>query len=174
MDAILLIVVGVGLTIFLLRLESWPSNRLPGPLPAGDTAWAMSEENVEVVRRALEAWGRGDREAVVDLLDPAVEWSMPPNLPDAGTYRGRGEVVGRLEEFLEAWDDLAVTVEELVDAGDRVVALVRYSGRGRESGIEIAGMNTDAQVWTVRNGRALRVELYGGTAEALKAVGLSE
>ena len=134
----------------------------------------MSEDNVEIVRHALEAWGRGDRNAVVDLLDPAVEWSMPPNLPDAGTYRGRDEVVGRLKEFLEAWDDLAVTVEELMDAGERVVALVRYSGRGRESGIEIAGMNIDAQVWTVRNGKVLKVELYGGTAEALEAAGLSE
>jgi len=134
----------------------------------------MSEENVEIVRRALEAWGRGDPKAVADLLDPDVEWSMPPNIPEAGTYTGRDEVLRRLEEFLEAWDDLGVTVEELVDAGDRVVALVRYSGRGRESGIEIGGMTTDAQVWTVRNGKALRVELYGGTAEALQAAGLSE
>jgi uncharacterized protein len=135
----------------------------------------MSQENVEVVRRALEAWGRGDTKAAADLLDPEVEWSMPPNIPEAGTYRGRDEVVRRVEEFLEAWDDLAVTVEELVDAGgDRVVALVRYSGRGRESGIEISGVATDAQVWTVRDGKALRVELYGGTAEALEAAGLSE
>jgi ketosteroid isomerase-like protein len=134
----------------------------------------MSEENVEIVRRALEAWRRGGRKAVADLLDPEIEWRMPPNLPEAGTYRGRADVVRRLEEFLEAWDDLTVTVEELVDAGDRVVALVRYSGRGRESGIEIAGMTTDAQVWTLRNGKVLRVELYGGTAAALEAVGLSE
>jgi hypothetical protein len=61
-----------------------------------------------------------------------------------------------------------------LDAGDRVVAFVRYSGRGRESGIEIAGMGTDAQVWTLRNGKALRVELYGGTSDALEAAGLSE
>src|SRR5262245_25926097 len=106
----------------------------------------MSQENVEIVWRALEAWGRGDRQAVVDLLDPEVEWSMPANIPDAGIYRGRDEVVQRLEEFLDAWEDLAVTVEELVDAGDRVVAFVRYSGRGRESGIEISGVTTDAQV----------------------------
>jgi ketosteroid isomerase-like protein len=134
----------------------------------------MSEENVEIVRRALEAWGRGDPKAVSDLLDPEVEWTMPSNIPDAGTYCGRDEVVQRLEEFLEAWDDLAVTVEDLVDAGDRVVALVRYSGRGRESGIEVGGASTDAQVWTVRNGKALRVELYAGTADALEAAGLRE
>jgi ketosteroid isomerase-like protein len=134
----------------------------------------MSEENVAVVRRALEAWGRGDPKAAADLLDPEVEWSMPANLPDAGTYRGRDEVVRRLQGFLDAWDDLTVTVEELLDAGDRVVALVRYSGRGRESRIEITGASTDAQVWTVRNGKAVRVELYGGTAEALEAAGLRE
>jgi len=67
-----------------------------------------------------------------------------------------------------------VSVEELADAGDRVVALVRYSGRGRESGIKISGANADAQVWSVRNHQAIRVERYGGTAEAREAVGLSE
>ena len=134
----------------------------------------MSQENVEVVRHALEAWGRGDREAAADLLDPEVEWRMPPNIPEAGTYRGRDEVVQRLDEFLDAWDALAVTVEKLMDAGDRVVALVRYSGRGRESGIEIGGVSTDAQVWTLRDGKALKVELYAGTADALEAAGLSE
>jgi uncharacterized protein len=134
----------------------------------------MSEENVEIVRRALEAWERGDMNAAADLLDPEVEWRMPPNIPEAGTFRGRDEVVRRLEAFREAWEDLAVTVEELVDAGDRVVALVRYSGRGRASGVEIGGVTTDAQVWTVRSGQAVRVELYGGTAAALKAAGLSE
>src|SRR5262245_10301848 len=134
----------------------------------------MSQENVEVVRHALEAWGRGDREAAADLLDPEVEWRMPPNIPEAGTYRGRDEVVQRLDEFLDAWDALAVTVEKLMDAGDRVVALVRYSGRGRESGIEIGGVSTDAQVWTLRDGKALKVELYAGTADALEAAGLTE
>jgi len=99
---------------------------------------------------------------------------MPSNIPEAGTYRGRDEVVRGLETFLEAWDDLAVTVEELLDAGDRVVALVRYSGRGRESGIEVSGTNIDAQVWTINNGKAVRVELYGGTVDALQAAGLSE
>jgi hypothetical protein len=134
----------------------------------------MSEENVEIVRRALEAWERGDLNAAADLLDPEVEWRMPPNIPEAGTYRGRDEVMRRLEEFLEAWDDLAVTVVELIDAGARVVALVRYSGQGRGSGIEIGGVTTDAQVWTLRDGKALRVELYGGTAAALEAAGLRE
>ena len=134
----------------------------------------MSRENVEIVRRALEAWERSDLKAAADLLDPEVEWRMPPNIPEAGTYRGRDEVIRRLEEFLEAWDDLAVTVEELIDAGDRVVALVRYSGQGRGSGIEIGGVSTDAQVWTLRDGKALRVELYGGTADALEAAGLEE
>jgi hypothetical protein len=134
----------------------------------------MSEENVEIVRRALKAWERGDLNAAADFLDPEVEWRMPPNIPEAGTYRGRDEVVRRLEEFLEAWDDLAVTVEELIDAGDRVVALVRYSGQGRGSGIEIGGVTTDAQVWTLRDGKALRVELYGGTADALEAAGLGD
>jgi hypothetical protein len=101
--------------------------------------------------------------------DPA----LPRSTDRAGTYRGRDEVI-RLEEFLDAWDDLAVTVEKLVDAGDRCGCARCYSWRGPESGIQISGADTDAQAWTVRNGKALRVELGGGTAEALKAAGMSE
>jgi ketosteroid isomerase-like protein len=85
----------------------------------------MSEENLELVRRALEAWARGDLEAAAEVLDKDVEWRMPSNIPEAGTYRGRDEVVRRLADFLEAWGELNVTVERLVDVGDRVVAFAR-------------------------------------------------
>ncbi len=134
----------------------------------------MSAENVQIVRRALEAWEEGDLKAAAALLDPDIAWRMPSNLPETGTYRGREEVVRRLEDFLEAWGELTIAVEELIDAGDRVVALVRYSGMGQESGVQVSGRATDAQVWTLRDGRVVRVELYGGTEEALDVARLRD
>jgi uncharacterized protein len=136
----------------------------------------MSEENVELVRRILEAWNRGDLDAAAAELDTDVVWTWPKNVPEAGTHTGRDEVMRRLEEFLEAWNGLTITIERLVDADDRVVALVRYSGMGQESGIEVSSRSTDAQVWTVRDGSVVSVELYGGSsdasARALRAAGV--
>jgi uncharacterized protein len=134
----------------------------------------MSRENVELVRRAYEAWNRGDFDAAAEYLDPEIEWRTPPNIPEAGTWHGRDEVGERVAAFLESWEELHAGVEELIDAGDRVVALVRFSGRGRGTGLAVEGTSVDATVWTLREGKAVRIEMYGGTAEALEAVGLRE
>jgi ketosteroid isomerase-like protein len=132
----------------------------------------MSRENVEVVRRAYEAWNRRDVDEAAELLAPDIEWQMPPNLPDAETWRTSDEVARGLEAFLESWTELRVEVHELIDAGDRVVALVRYSGQAAMTGLEVEGAGVDAAVWTLRAGRATKVQMYGGTDEALAAVGL--
>ena len=123
----------------------------------------MPESNVEIVRRAYEAWNRGDFDAAAAVLDPEIEWQMPANIPDAGTYRGPEEVRRRLEEFLEVWDEFTVTVEELIDEGNRVIARIRYGGLGSGSGIEVQGASADTHVWTLRGGRAVRLEMRGGT-----------
>jgi ketosteroid isomerase-like protein len=128
----------------------------------------MPESNVEIVRRAYEAWNRGDFDAAAEVLDPQIEWQMPSNIPDAGTYRGPDEDRRRLEEFLEAWDEFTVDVEELIDEGDRVIARIRYGGLGSGSGIEVRGASADTHVWTLRDGRAIRLEMRGGTEEAAK------
>jgi hypothetical protein len=79
----------------------------------------VSRENVEVVRRAHEAWNRGDVDAAAESLDPEVEWRTAPNFPDPGTWRGRDEVLRRVTAFLEFSEELGVDVQELVDAGAR-------------------------------------------------------
>lgn len=132
----------------------------------------MSRENIEIVRNAYEAYTVGDLDAAFAFLDPGIEWRTPPNIPEAGTYHGFDEVRRRLGDFLEAWDAFEVEVKELIDAGDRVVALVRFSGRSRATGLALKGVGVDAQVWTLRNGKAIKVEMYAGTADALEAVGL--
>ena len=134
----------------------------------------MSRENVEVVRRAYEAWNRRDFDEAAELLAPDVELQMPPNLPDVETWRSSDEVSQGLEAFLESWTELRVEVHELIDAGDRVVALVHYRGQAALTGLAVKGAGVDAAVWTLRDGQATKVQMYGGTDDALAAVGLRE
>ncbi|MFL5865517.1 MAG: nuclear transport factor 2 family protein [Thermoleophilaceae bacterium] len=134
----------------------------------------MSQENVELVRRAYEAWNAGNFDAASELLSPEMEWQMPPNLPESDTWRSKAEVQRGLEDFMESWKELRAEVQDLIDAGDRVVALVRFRGRSAVTELELQGVSVDAAVWTVRDGKLAKVEMYGGTEAALEAVGLRE
>jgi hypothetical protein len=135
----------------------------------------MSQENVELVRRAYEAWNRGDLETAFEFLDLDVEVSVPPDLPEAGTYRGRGEVRHWVaEQLLPTLEEVRAEPEKFFDAGDQVVVFVRYFGRGKASGIEVRGAVLDAHVWTLRDGKVQKLQMYEGTEKALEAVGLSE
>jgi ketosteroid isomerase-like protein len=131
----------------------------------------MSGENVEIVRRAYEAWNSGDPEAAMALLDPQVEWTLPAHFPDAETWRGREQVVEGLRTVSTSWDSLRLEVKELIEAGDRVVALVHIHGRAAVTGLDLAGMGVDAHLWTLRAGRVVAVRMYGGTDEALAEIG---
>jgi ketosteroid isomerase-like protein len=132
----------------------------------------MSRDNVELVRRAYEAWNSGEPEAALELLDPDVEWHMAPNFPDAQSWHGRDAVVQGLTEMTGAWKGLRVDVQELIDAGERVVALVRFHGQAALTGLDLEGASVDGQVWTIQGGRAVDVRMYNGRSDALKAVGL--
>jgi ketosteroid isomerase-like protein len=131
----------------------------------------MSSENVEIVRRAYEAWNEGDPDAAIALLDSRVEWTLPAHFPDAETWRGRERVVDGLRTMSTSWDSLSLEVQELIDAGDRVVALVHIHGRAAVTGLDLAGMGVDAHLWTLRAGRVVAVRMYGGTGEALAEIG---
>ena len=135
----------------------------------------MSRKNVDLVRQAYLAWNRGDLETAFEFLDPEVEVSVPPELPEAGTYRGRAEIRRFVErEVLQALEEARAEPEQFFDAGDQVAVFVRYFGRGKASGIEVRGAVVDAHVWTLRDGKVQKLQMYQGTEKALEAVGLSE
>ena len=131
----------------------------------------MSKANVEIVRRAFEAFNAGDTEAAAELLDPEIEWRLPPNFPDAQAWRGRDAVVEGLTSVTGSWDEFRIDVQELIDAGDRVVALVRFHGRAAITGLDLGGVSVDAQIWTLRDGKAVEVQMYNGSEDALRAIG---
>ena len=174
MDAIsviLLIVTGVGLITFLLRLESWPSNRRASPFPAGDTAWAMSEENVGIVRSIYEALNRGDWEAATRPTDAEFEATFQRG-PNAGTHRGRNAIRRIVEDQREAFDAWIIEVEQIFDSGDQVVALIKSRLRPRGTDAEFEMRN--GHIWTIRDGAALSLRGFPNPEEALEAAGLSE
>ncbi len=142
-----------------------------GVAPKGDTP-SMSEENVQRVREAYEFVDR-EHEPDIDLLHPDIRWHTRADLPDTATYRGHDDVRTLMAEwFGGAFDDLGVDVEELVDAGDRVVAVLRLHGRVSGSAHEVDMSET--HVLTMRDGQVTEIHEYPTKAEALKAVGLDE
>jgi ketosteroid isomerase-like protein len=125
----------------------------------------MSEENVEIVRRAYEAFNGGRAEDAIALLDPEVKWTLPPHFPDTETWHGRDRVVAGLREMMDMWESLRMNVRELIDDGDRVVARVRFEGRSALTGMDLTGMGVDTQIWTLRDGLATEVRMFGGAED---------
>jgi ketosteroid isomerase-like protein len=143
-----------------------------------DTAWAMSEENVELIRRFTEAVDRGDIDGAVAIANPPpeFEYQPPPRLPwpdlAGGVQRGPEGLRWTLEQFWVEFDGLHVELRELIDAGDRVFAAATVRGRGKHSGAETSWDVWG--VWTVRGCRAVRWQGYTDRAAALEAAWIQE
>jgi ketosteroid isomerase-like protein len=134
----------------------------------------MSQENVEIVRRAHEAFNRRDVDAFLEDTDPNVvfDWSRAIG-PQREILRGRDEVVRFIRSWWDAFDESVVVLDELIDAGDQVVFVFHGRQRGRASGAEVEGRGS-VLVWTFRGGKVVEATLYQTREEALEAVGLSE
>jgi ketosteroid isomerase-like protein len=133
----------------------------------------MSQENVERVRRAHEAFLAGESQFGVES-DPEIEWDASElPVPDIrGVYRGPEAVRQWWRQWLAAWETVQFEYE-LVDAGDRVVALIDQRMRGRSTGIEVP-FGKYAQVYTFKDGLVVHWKLFMNQSKALEAVGLSE
>lgn len=135
----------------------------------------MSTETVEVVRRAWEAfWLRRDNETALALYDPEVQIDLTavPHIGQAGTYSGVEGVQEWIRDLLASFEHMNSAVEEWIDAGDQVIAMIRLYGRGKRSGVSVDDLQ--AHLWTVRDGRLSRLQVFATRADALEAAGLSE
>jgi ketosteroid isomerase-like protein len=132
----------------------------------------MSEENVETVRRQIEAWNRRDKTTWLasHRSDAEIDWSRARGLLK-GVYRGRGELEVFFDEFWSIFEDVRVEAHGFTDAGSKVVVPNTAHVRGRD-GIEAVAKSTF--VYTVANGQVTNLRLFQERAEALEAVGLSE
>jgi ketosteroid isomerase-like protein len=134
----------------------------------------MSQENVERLRVAHDAFLAGESEFGAILLDPDIEWdaSDSPVLDHSRVYHGIEGVQQFWRGWLSAWETVQFEYE-LIDAGNRVVALIDQRMRRRSTGLEVA-MGKYAQVYTFRGGLIVHWKLYPSQAEALEATGLAE
>jgi ketosteroid isomerase-like protein len=132
----------------------------------------MSEQNVEMVRRAFEAFNRGNTDAVVADMAPDVEYVATGTIPGfGGVFRGAEEYKRFIGWVSDEFDDARVEPNEFIDAGDQVVASLTISGRGRQSGVETSW--NIWQVWTLQEGKLVRGQGFTSREEALEAAGLS-
>jgi uncharacterized protein len=134
----------------------------------------VSQENIELVKSAFDAWNRGEFEAFADHVAEDVAWVEVSGRPegDASERLGRDRLRQSLESLFEAWESYHLELERICEVGDRVVAVVREVARGRASGLEVDGRW--GYLITVGEGQIVRVEAYRDAALALRTAGLGE
>jgi ketosteroid isomerase-like protein len=133
----------------------------------------MSKENppVEIIRAGFDAWNRGDIDAMVQTWDPEIVFRTDPRWPDAQVLHGANEVRKLFESYREALQ-VQTEIEQLIEAGDRLIIRFRDRVHGSHSGFEDSWTYT--QVVTYRDGKSILAEVFIDHGEALKAAGLSE
>jgi ketosteroid isomerase-like protein len=128
----------------------------------------MSRETVDFMRGAFGAFSQGDVTALAGLLDQDVEWQA---VEDPVPRHGFEGVLESLAGWFEVWDEVRVELDELVDAGANVIAVVTM--RGRHSGSESEISERFFQVWTVQDGKIVAFREFKSRPEALAAAGLA-
>jgi ketosteroid isomerase-like protein len=133
----------------------------------------MSQENVEIVRRMYDAFAEGRLD--FEFVAPDIEWRGPREFPDLSEpWYGHEGVTRYFTKLAEIFDDYRMVPERFIDAGDdRVLVFSREGGRGKGSGAQVETHLT-AHLWTMKDGKAVRMQSYWERADALEAVGLSE
>lgn len=125
-------------------------------------------DDVQTVQSAYEALNDGDIEGAVSVLAEDAEWCEHSDLPEAGLYRGRDSIRSFLESFLESWQDFHQEAEELIPGDGRVLVMLRSKVRGAGSGISVEAEY--AHLWTMQDGRGVRVDAYIHRKDALRAL----
>jgi ketosteroid isomerase-like protein len=132
----------------------------------------MSQENVEIVRAAVEAINRGDWDAVFKDAAPSFEWDNSRALnPDIRGLFTAGEARQVFKQALGLWESARIEINEVIEMGDHLVVAHTTHVRGRD-GVEAQARTS--WLFTIRNRKMERGCLYQDKAEALEAVGLSE
>jgi ketosteroid isomerase-like protein len=134
----------------------------------------MSQANMEVAKRVVDAFNRRDIDAIFDYVNPDLEWfpAMPVTF-GGGPLRGREGIESYIREVNDTWEEYRVVGQDFRDLGeDQVLVLSRVEGRGAGSrGLVDAAMG---QIFDFRDGKISRVRTYLDHGEALRAAGLQE
>ena len=133
----------------------------------------MPERNIELQRRAVEAFHARDVEAFIACLDPNVEYHSVMTVPGGAVYHGHGGVRKYFRDFKDAWgDDFRVEPEAFFDLGEHTLMFYSVHGLGRRSGADVA--MPGAQVCRWRDGLMVYGKAYVNREDALRDLGVSE
>jgi len=130
----------------------------------------VTQQNIERLANGYVAFAAGDVESALALVHPDIEVDVHTGPPDMGrtTYQGHEGFLANIAEMTDVFDDFKLDPESFDDRGDRIMAVVRVSGRGKMSG---AGIDVRLfHVWTLVDEMATRLEVYRAREHALAAL----
>ncbi|MFZ0279846.1 MAG: nuclear transport factor 2 family protein [Candidatus Sulfotelmatobacter sp.] len=131
-----------------------------------------SAQAIRNLRDAYAAFNRGDIEAAVQWFDPQIEWTEPADFPGGGAYHGREEVKRYLTQSRAAWAEVSSEPERFITSGNRIVVFVHARVRAKDipqwQDVRLA------DVYTMRNGKAIQMRAFADRQEALRSVGVQE
>ena len=131
----------------------------------------MTDINKQVVQRGHEARTTGRIGDWLQTLDPEIEWDISgypvAGFPQRGS--GRNEFVAHVTKYWSLWNDYTQNVEEMIEAGDNVVVVLREHARLRNSDADLE--REVAAVWTIENGKRVRFRAFASREDAMRAVG---
>ena len=130
----------------------------------GDTPAVAS--NADIVRRGFALWTEGDFDRARDLVHEDFELDVSSNVFNPAVYRGAEELARWGESVFDVWEQFDMSPVSLDELGDKILVQVHVHGRGRGSGVELD--DHIWQVWTVRDGKALRCRTYAQDEEAAR------
>ena len=128
-----------------------------------------ARSNREIFEAITHAYFSGDFERAFALVDPEIVWIEPTGLPGADTYHGHDGVRRSLTKFVGTWDEYRVEHHDVTEVDDRIYLRVRISGKGRSSGVP--AQFDQFNVWTFRDGKLTRMEMFLDEDEARRAAG---
>ena len=132
----------------------------------------MSRADIETLRTGYEAFSRGDWDAPTRFAHPEFELRTADRVPNPGTYRGPEEVRRFFEDLFAPFEEMVVEPEEFFERGDQIVVFVLARLRPTGSSAEVE--NRIGHLWTMREGKASRLEVFPRREDALEAAGLKE
>ena len=131
----------------------------------------MPDRNLEIVRRAWDAWELKDMDLLVADWHEDIEWDLSryDEVPGDVRVRGIGDVMGLIAQWMASWEVYDTTVEEWTPVGDHVLLVVRRRARQRETGEQAD--TVAAQVWTLRDDLIMRIASYSDIDDARRVAG---
>jgi ketosteroid isomerase-like protein len=132
----------------------------------------MSQPELQILVGGYAAFNRGDWTGVFRAADPEIELKTADRVTSPGTYRGREQIIQFFEDFFGAFDEVLAEPEQYFVADDRIVVFVHVRSRPKGSSAWVE--NRVGHLWTFRDGKVLRFEIFPERNRALEAVGLPE